>query len=489
MKYRAGAGMAWWPQGDPLELAEYGRAIVRGWWVLALCMLAGLGSAALATAAATPSYQSGVKFFVVSPPAAGQSALQSRELSKQRIPAYASLVKSEKFVEGLVRNGTTGLSAAAITDSISASADKETLMLSVVVTRPDKAQAVDTARAIAASLSAAAGELEAGRTPTGAGETVLNVVEGPTEEAAPVSPRPSLNLALGGLLGLGAGIAVAVSRRLLDKTLRTMEDVEAAAGLPVLAGVPAPAPKGSKVRREQASLLEEAGRRLRTNMDHFPAMPASGVVAVTSATAGEGTSSVALLLARSWAEAGVPVLLVEADLRSPRLAGQLGLGGGPGLADVLAGRAALGKAIAHTEDNGLHVLAAGTVPAAPTELLAGRATAAVLGQLRDTYSRVIIDAPAMQPFSDAALLAANADCTVLVLRRGRVTRELLKSSLRNLELVNARLAGVVLTALPLRRSKRFFTARSGPPAAPAPVPAAAPGAPADPAVTRAAARR
>jgi receptor protein-tyrosine kinase len=216
-------------------------------------------------------------------------------------------------------------------------------------------------------------------------------------------------------------------------------------------------------------------------------MPASGVVAVTSATAGEGKSSVALLLARSWAEAGVSVLLVEADLRSPRLAGELGLGGGPGLADVLAGRAALGKAIAHTEENGLHVLVAGTVPAAPTELLAGRATAAVLGQLRDTYSRVIIDAPAMQPFSDAALLAAHADCTVLVLRRGRVTRELLKSSLRNLELVNARLAGVVLTALPLRRPRRFFAARSGPPAAPASVPA--PSAPADPAVTRAAARR
>ena len=80
----------------------------------------------------------------------------------------------------------------------------------------------------------------------------------------------------------------------------------------------------------------------------------------------------------------------------------------------------------------------------------------MLGQLRDTYSRVIIDTPAMQPFSDAALLSARADCTVLVLRGGRVTREMLKSSLRNLELVNARLAGVVLTDLPRRRFRRFM---------------------------------
>jgi succinoglycan biosynthesis transport protein ExoP len=482
--------------GDPLELAEYGRAIVRGWWVLVLCVLAGLGSAALATAAATPSYQSSVKFFVVSPTAAGQSALQSRELSKQRILAYASLVKSDKFVEGLVSNGTTGLSAAAITDSISASADKDTLMLVVVVSLPDQAQTVDTARAIAGRLGAAVGELEAGRTETGAGQTMLKVVAGPTDETAPVSPRPTLNLALGGVLGLGAGIAIAVSRRLLDKTLRTVEDVEAAAGLPLLAGLPVPAPAGGS-----SSVLGEAVRRLRTNIDHFPAMPASGVVAVTSATAGEGKSSVALLLARSWAEAGVSVLLVEADLRRPRLAGELGLGGGPGLADVLAGRAALGMAIAHTEENGPHILAAGTVPAAPTELLASRSTAAVLGQLRDKYSRVIIDAPAMQPFSDAALLAASADCTVLVLRRGRVTRELLTSSLRNLELVSARLAGVVLTALPVRRPGRFtarpgrFRVRSGRAAAPAqaavtPPPAEAPaGVPAGPPVKHAAARQ
>ncbi|WP_427004276.1 polysaccharide biosynthesis tyrosine autokinase [Pseudarthrobacter sp. H2] len=487
-----------------MELAEYGRAIVRGWWVLVLCVLAGLGSAALATAAATPSYQSSVKFFVVSPPAAGQSALQSRELSKQRILAYPGLVKSDKFVEGLVRNGTTGLSAAAITESISASADKDTLMLTVVVSLPDRAKAVDTARAVAGSLGAAVGELEAGRTETGAGQTVLKVVAGPTDETAPVSPRPTLNLALGGLLGLGAGIAIAVSRRLLDKTLRTVADVEAAAGLPLLAGLPVPAPaagsagqapKGSPARRrESASALGEAVRRLRTNIDHFPAMPASGVVAVTSATAGEGKSSAALLLARSWAEAGVSVLLVEADLRSPRLAGELGLGGGLGLADVLAGRAALGKAIAQTDGNGPHILAAGTVPAAPTELLAGRSTATVLGQLRDTYSRVIIDAPAMQPFSDAALLAASADCTVLVLRRGRVTRELLASSLRNLELVGARLAGVVLTDLPLRRPGRF-TARSGRPPAPAQAAAVAPaaeapaGVPAGPRVKHAAARQ
>lgn len=483
--------------GVPLELAEYGRAIVRGWWLVFVCVLAGLGAAALATAAATPVYQSSVKFFVVSPPAAGQSALQSRELSRGRIVAYASLVKSDKFVEGLVTNSNTGLSAADITESISASADKDTLMLTVIVSLPDQAKAVATAKAIAGSLGAAVGELEAGRTQSGAGQTVLHVVGGPTEETQPVSPRSTLNLALGGLLGLGAGIALTVSRRLMDKTLRTVEDVEAAAGLPLLASIPvttgaatAGARHGSmEPEKHTASVSEEAGRRLRTNLDHFPAMPASVVVAVTSARAGEGKSRVALMLARAWAEAGVPVLLVEADLRNPRLAGELGLAGRPGLADVLDGRAALGKVIQHTEGGGPHVVAAGTVPAKPTELLAGRATAGVLGQMRDKYSRIVIDAPAMHPFSDAALLAANADCTVLVVRHGQVTRELLKSSLRNLELVNAKLAGVVLNALPVRRSGGLKPRSGRSRAADQPDGPTPPAIPADPPVTHAATRR
>lgn len=453
--------------------------MARGWWIIVVCVLAGLGAAAATTAAATPVYQSSVKFFVVSPPDVGQSPLQARELSKGRIDAYAALVKTDKFVERLLRNDSTGLSPATVIESISASADRETLILSIVVSMPDQVQAVQIARTIVSSLGNWVSELEAGA-------TELNLVAGPTEDTAPVSPKPPLNFALGGVLGFGAGTAIAVSRRLRDKTLRRAEDAETVTGLPLLATLavktrafpasalpgtvfaPAAPPTGTgrAARRGRAAfLLGEGGRRLRTNIDHFRAMPASGVVAITSSTGGEGKSITALLLARSWAEAGFSVLLVEGDLRNPRLAAELGLGDRPGLADVLAGRAAVAKAIQHTEGYGPHILAAGAVPARPTELLAGPATAAVLGQLRDMYSRVVIDAPAMQSSSDAALLAGHADCTVLVLRRGRATSEELKLSLRDLELVGAKLAGFVFTVLPHRRrrlARRPFRSKASP---------------------------
>ncbi len=161
----------------------------------------------------------------------------------------------------------------------------------------------------------------------------------------------------------------------------------------------------------------------------------------------------ALMLARAWAEAGEKVLLVETDLRLPRLESELKLGNALGLADVLAGRAGLTRVIQKTASDRLHIVAAGLVPENPTELLASQAMTAALGEMRGSYSRVILDAPAMQPYSDAALLAVQADLTVLVVRYQKVTRELLGASLRNLELVKGTVAGAVLNALPPRLSE------------------------------------
>ena len=445
--------------GVPLELAEYGRAIARGWWILLVCLLAGLGAATLVTARTAPVYQSSVKFFAVTPSATGQSSLQSQELSRNRVTAYANLVKSEGFLGRLVRDSGTGISGKDLADSIGASADRDTLTLSVIVSQPEQAKAFAIARSIASNLGGAAGELD-----TGGAVTNLTVVAGPTNDPAPVSPKVPLNLAVGALLGLAAGIAIPVARRLSDKSLRTAQEVEDASGLPVLARIPlstADRPPARILDQSRGTLLDEAGRRLRTNIDHFPAMGPAGVVAVTAAGSGEGSTSVALLLARAWAEAGERVLLVEAGLRSPRLAAELGLGAGTGLTDVLSGRLPLEQVIQHTAVEGLHAVAAGGVPPNPTELLGSRALPAALAELRGSYARVILDAPAMEPYSDAAVIAAAADCTVLVVRHRKVTRDTLRAALRNLELVNGTVAGVVLNALPgrLAEGRRRFLAK------------------------------
>ncbi|OFI38951.1 hypothetical protein BIU82_16745 [Arthrobacter sp. SW1] len=441
-----------------MELSEYLRAIARGWWIVLLCAVAGLGAAWVVTDNMPPQYQSTVRFLVVSPPVTGQSALQSDELSRGRIATYAALVKNDLFVDRLLKDSGIGLDGTQAQESISASSDRDTLLLTVVVTMPDASQAVATASAIAKNFGPAVNELEEGRRPEGSSQTVLKVVSGPTPEDAPVAPRVGLNLGLGLLLGVAVGIGIAVGRRLMDHSLRTPEQVETATGLPLLARIPYSSTArslGRLLRRRPDSLVDEAGRRLRTNVDHlsgaemFQAQRLQAVT-VTSATAGEGKSTAALLLAKAWAESGHTVLLLETDLRHPQLALEIGLAKTTGLSNVLSGQLPLDKVIQHTSFEGLHCIGAGTVPMQPTELLGSKLTPRVLEALKERYSRIVIDATALQPLSDGAVMGSLADGVVLVVRHEKVTRQVLAAAIGNLRAVDSRILGVALNALPDR---------------------------------------
>ncbi|WP_115790091.1 polysaccharide biosynthesis tyrosine autokinase [Arthrobacter silvisoli] len=436
-----------------MELSEYLRAIVRGWWVVLVCAVVGLGAAWVVTANMQPQYQSTVRFLVVSPPVTGQSALQSDELSRGRIATYAALVKNDLFVERLLRNSGLALDGAQAQEAISASGDKDTRLLTVVVTMPAAKDAVAMAASVAKNFGPAVNDLQEGRKPEGSAQTVLTVVSGPTPEDAPVAPRVGLNLALGLLAGMALGIAISVGRRLMDHSLRTPEQVEAATGLPLLARIPnAPAARSLDrlLGRRPDSLIDEAGRRLRTNVDHLTQSQHLHTVTVTSATAGEGKTTAAFLLAKAWAESGHTVLLLEADLRRPDIAQELGLAKTTGLSDVLSGQMPLDKVIQRTVFEGLHAIGAGTVPLQPTELLGSKHTPQVLAALKERYSRIVVDATSLQPLSDGALMASLTDGVVLVVRYEKITRQVLATGLENLRAVDSRILGVVLNALPDR---------------------------------------
>ncbi|WP_432245827.1 polysaccharide biosynthesis tyrosine autokinase [Arthrobacter sp. G.S.26] len=433
-------------------MSEYLRAVVRGWWIIVACALAGLLGAVAFTASIQPMYQSTVRFFVVAPPVNGQSALQSDELSRGRIVSYAALVKSDQFVSRLVSDTGLGVTGPEAESSISASADKDTLLLTVEVTMPDAGKAFATATAIARNFGSAVHELEESRVPTTA-QTVLTVVSGPTEPGSQVSPRESLNYGLGLLVGAALGIGIAVTRRVLDRTLITPEQIEEAGGVRVLARIPAG--RNAKalnriLRSPDDALVTEAARRLRTNIDFLPEAAGLRSLTVTSATYAEGKTSVALLLAKAWAENGHTVLLVEADLRRPRLAQELGLAKPTGLSNVLSGQVAADKAVQESGIPGLQVMAAGTVPPRPTALLGGGPVRTMLAELAPKFSRIVVDATPLQPMSDAALLAAVTDGAIVVVRHQHVTAEILAASLANLRAVNSTLLGVAATFLPNR---------------------------------------
>ncbi len=443
--------------------------MARGWWIVVLCAVIGLAAAGAVTATIEPSYQSTVRFLVVSPQVQGQSAFQSNELSKGRVLSYAALVKGDKFLERLIQGNSAGVAVAEAQQAVSASGDKDTLLLTVVTAMPDAGKAMAVASAIAANFGPAINELEekATATPNPLPQTVLKIVAGPTPTGAPVSPRVTLNLALGAALGAALGIALTVVRRRMRRSLRTPQEIELAAGLTLLARFPrwnAATSLGGKpltgslslrgiLDNDSESMIEEAGQRLRTNLDFLPLEARIHTVTVTSTTAGEGKSTVALLLARAWAEAGHKVLLIEADLRHPRLAADLGLKKSAGVANLLAGQLPQSQVVQPTQQAGLFALAAGNAPLRPTESLASAAMKALFPEIGSGFDKVVIDAPPMLPLSDAAILAAMSDGAVIVVGHERVRREELAAGVENLRSVDSRLLGVVVNGLPERMTE------------------------------------
>lgn len=278
---------------------------------------------------------------------------------------------------------------------------------------------------------------------------VLAAAEVPHEPTSPFTPLALGVIALGAL-ALG-GLGVIVWDR-VDDTLRQDDDL-AGADLSVLARIPALAPgqdEGALVQALAAdgppTLSGEAFRLLRTNALHALGGPARPTLLVTSAVPGEGKSIAAASLAAIMARTDGPALLIEADLRRPRLARLLGVEAGVGLAQVLLAQRELADAVAPTSIEGLSLLPAGLSPASnPSDLLGAGALAGILEAARARYRTIIIDTPPALGMADASLLAPRVDGVLFVVRLGHARRRDVLASLAQLRAVGARLAGLVLT--------------------------------------------
>jgi len=290
------------------------------------------------------------------------------------------------------------------------------------------------------------------RVSPGAVEPVTTAEE-PTD---PVSPGPVRNgaLGLGGSLALGLALANLLDRT--DDRLRRTEDLEAAADLPVLGLLP----RVSRRHLEAGALgvvaagtpSAEAYRTLRTNLQLLAIGRRIRCLQVTSPTSNEGKSTVATNLAASFAHAGQRVIIVDGDLRRPRVHEAFGLPNEVGLSSVLSGQRSLADAIATLDGQlCLRALTAGPVPPNPDELLGSDRARTVLATLRNNCDIVVIDAPAVLPVLDALVLSRQVDATLLVARPERSTRGQVVAALQRLRQVGAPVVGTVLNGV-VRRS-------------------------------------
>ena len=276
----------------------------------------------------------------------------------------------------------------------------------------------------------------------------------------PSSPNHTRDI----LVGLGAGVLLAVIAAFLaeqlDVRVRDQDAIVQALRLPVLGRIPAVAK--SVVRSGELAVVSdpdgvsaEAFRMLRGNLDFVNVDGNLTTILVTSLTAGEGKTSTVCNLGVTLARGGKRVILVEADLRRPRVHGYFGIKGAPGLTDVLTGRVSLQDAVIKvpidsaqtpvSAKGGLAILTAGTPPPNPGELILSERLRQLLSSLRERSDIVLVDSPPFLAVGDSGSLAGLVDGVMVVMRIGVVTRSLLKDAQEFLATIPSRKVGIVVT--------------------------------------------
>jgi tyrosine-protein kinase len=452
-----------------MDLRDYLRAVRKRWWLVLGSVVLALGAAMLLTALTPPRYAARVTFFVNTQTSGVSDAYQGSLFSQQRVKSYVDLMTSDRLARSVVAGGRYRLTADEFQAETSAQAVPDTVLLQARITDRDRDRALRLAQRLAGEFVALVQALE---TPPGSTHPTVRVevIAGPRVGGAPVSPAPVRNALLAAALGLVAGAGGSALREALDTTVTTVEELHQLTGVPVLCAVP------FDLRAKRSPLIldgtarsarAEALRQLRTNLQFVRVDQPPRTLVVTSALPGEGKSTTACNLAIVFAEAGTRVLLVDADLRRPRLADYLGLEGAVGLTNVLAGQAGLEDALQSWGGTGITVLPSGSVPPNPSELLGSRSMAELLAAARHRFDIVIVDTPPLLPVTDAAIAASRVDGTLLVSRCGRTTAAQARESAAALAAVGAPVLGCVLNMAAGGSGRYSYDAQPPRPAPPA----------------------
>jgi capsular exopolysaccharide synthesis family protein len=290
--------------------------------------------------------------------------------------------------------------------------------------------------------------------------TNIHLVDSALVPGSPVRPRIFYNIEISLLVGLVLGITLALVMESMDTSIKSAEDLERIVGVPTLAVVPMArsswlTKKGGRpqdgsvesiVLKHPTSSLAESYHILRTAILLSTAPGPPQALLVTSAQPGEGKTCTALNLAMGLAQRGVPVVLVDADMRRPGIAHALNISAnGAGLSTILSGAHTLDEALRQYEPvPNLWVLPAGPEAPNPADLLSSPSMHKVMQELRGRFTHVVIDSAPLLLVTDATILSGLVDGTVLVVESGVMARRGLVRAHRILESAGGRILGGVL---------------------------------------------
>jgi polysaccharide biosynthesis transport protein len=314
----------------------------------------------------------------------------------------------------------------------------------------------------------------------------IHVVDYAPVPKAPIGPRRLQSVMIAVVLALAFGIALALFLEYLDDTVKTTNDVERGLRLPALAVIPIASKSTAKrllplaglqksngngnghrngsgrellLNDDGPSLQGEAYRHLRTSvLLSTPGRPPKTLL-VTSSVPSEGKTTTVVNTATVMAQTGAKVLVIDADMRRPRLHQLFSMENTRGLSSILSSNCSeteILSVITQYQDSNIYLLSSGAIPPNPAELLGSEQFRRLLEVVNNTFNHVIIDSPPIASFTDGVLISSNVDGVLLVVHGGKTSRQVVRRTRQLLQEIGAKIIGVVLNKIDVRSQNYYY---------------------------------
>jgi len=291
----------------------------------------------------------------------------------------------------------------------------------------------------------------------------ISVVDLATVPVSPHSPNKALNLSLALILGLLAACTGSVVKEYMDNSVRSAEDVEHDVGEHLLGIVPeieedneiGPENRDLISHLDSKSAVSEAYRTIRTSLAFSCSQRDTRNIVISSAMPGEGKTLTAINIAIVLGQVGERVLLVDADMRRPRLHTSLQVPNVRGLSTYLAGYCQLDDLIRPTRLPNVDLITAGPTPPNPSELINSKRMTELLAQCKTRYDRVIIDTPPVMAVTDSRLAATKADGLIQVIHAGKTNKQCARLARKHFDSVGAHVIGAVLNNVHSENGRKY----------------------------------
>lgn len=443
------------------DLRENARVLWKRKWAILLAFASAVATSAFLTTRTPSTYEASASLFV------GHRQISSAQLSEgvaltqlsqQLVQSYAQVLTSRSIAASAAERFSLGLSPTTIATGLRVTPIPDTLVMRASYRSTDPATAARVVNAVAQTFiedskrfeSSTAGEDPAVR---------VSIIDRALTPTTPVAPNPTQNILLAAILGLIGGVALALLIDRLDVTVKGKDEIDRTLRIPVLATIPKIQTRSDELYLEgdNQSVFAETFRKLRTAIQLYGTDSEHRTILVTSPRAREGKSTTAINLAAVYAYGGNRTILVEADMRRPKLHEHFSSADLNGFTLALLGRISLDQAVLPTSIPNLSCIPAGAIPPNPAELLGSKHMRTLLEELRVRYDTVVIDAPPLLPVADATTLAPRVDGVVVVARVKQTKRDELKESIELVQAVGANLLGIALNAVAMDLSGNEYS--------------------------------